>query len=360
MIVAFCIVKLLMKILKIVLPIVGGLIFLLYLLLSNGYVLQRDDNQESQSDDLPNDYQYSNNSPKQYSPLSSSDVEQVKTFIFFLGHARSGHSIVGSILDAHPHVILAHEAKLFVVLSADLSSKKPQYNNKSMILNALWNNSFHSSTLGLRTEEEKALKKGYSLSIDGLYQGTFVPPIQVIGDKSGGKTTALFMTKPLKWEQVFFKLKSALNIPIKVIHVIRNPYDNIATSILYKSKGIKVSSVKQSNKSYEVDVSVMEHYINKYFDFYRAIQMVKYKYNLNLLEVHGKDLIENPKATILSMCSFLGLSCSDNYLETCSSKLFKTESKTRHKLAWTKQLISVVQDSIMNFKSLKRYYSFDS
>ena len=56
----------------------------------------------------------------------------------------------------------------------------------------------------------------------------FVPPIQVIGDKNGGKTTALFMTKPLKWEQVFFKLKSVLNIPIKVIQVIRNPYGNIA------------------------------------------------------------------------------------------------------------------------------------
>ena len=348
-----------MKNLKIVLPIVGGLFFLLYLLLSNGYILQRGDNQESQSDHPPNDYQYSESSPKQYIPLSSSDVERVETFIFFLGHSRSGHSIVGSILDAHPHVILAHEAKLFIALSVDLSSRTLRYNNKSVIFNALWNNSFHSSTTGLRTREENALKKGYSLSIDGLYQGTFVPPIQVIGDKSGGKTTALFMTKPLMWDQVFFKLKSVLNIPIKVIQVIRNPYDNIATSVLYKSKGLQVTTVKQSNISVEVDDSVMRRCINRYFDFYKAVLLLKYKYNLNVLEVHGKDLIENPKVTILSMCSFLGLSCSDDYLETCSSKLFKTESKTRYKLAWTKELISVVQDSIMNFKSLKRYYSFD-
>ena len=352
-----------MKFLKAVIPIIGGLFLLLYLLISNGYVIQTGDNQESQSDRPSNDYQYSESTPsppKQYSPLSSSDVEQIKTFIFFLGHARSGHSIVGSILDAHPHVILAHEAKLFMVISADLSSKKPRYSNKSMIFNALWNNSFHSSTFGLRTEEQNALRKGYTLAIDGLYQGTFVQPIQVIGDKSGGKTTALFLTNPLKWEQVFFKLKSMLNIPIKVIHVIRNPYDNIATSLLYKSKGIKVSRVKQSNKSYKVDESILKHYIDKYFDFYQAIQNLKYKYNLNLLEIHGKDLIENPKTTILSMCNFLGLSCSNNYLETCSSKLFKTESKTRYKVAWTKEMISDVQDSIVNFKSLERYHSFDS
>ena len=49
------------------------------------------------------------------------------------------------------------------------------------------------------------------------------------------------------------------------------------------------------------------------------------------MAVHGKDLIEDPKATILSMCNFLGVSCSDDYLETCDSKIFKTESKTRYK-----------------------------
>ena len=346
-----------MRILKIVLPITGCLVFLLYFLL-NGYISRREDykfqNDNSRKIDI-----YSNSSTKQFSPLSSSDVERVETFIFFLGHARSGHSIVGSILDAHPHVILAHESKLFQTLTEDLSSKKPRYNNKSIIFNALWKNSFKSSMSGLRTEEKKALVKGYTLAINGLYQGTFVPPIRVIGDKNGGKTTGLFSAEPLKWKKVFLKLKSMLNIPIKVIHVIRNPYDNIATSVICQSR-LKVAKVKQNNKSLNVDVSVMKHCINKYFDRFQAIQQVKRKYDLNLLEVHGKDLIENPKVTILSMCDFLGLSCSDDYLEICSSKIFKTESKTRYKLTWTKKWISDVQDSIMNFKSLKRYHSFDS
>ena len=338
-----------MKYLKILLPVIGGFLFLLYLLLPNRYnhILQGEDNQESYS-------------LKKYVPLSNSDIEQVKTFIFFLGHARSGHSIVGSILDAHPHVILAHEAKLFQTLNEDLSNKKTHYENKSVIFNTLWNNSFRSSNSGLRTEEGKALRKGYSLSIDGLYQGTYIAPVQVIGDKNGGKTTALFMSKPSNWEQVFFKLKSIVNIPIKVIHVIRNPYDNIATSAIYRSKGLKITTVKQSNKSTEIDYSTMKRYIDKYFNFFEAIQQVKSKYHLNVLEVHGKDLIENPKATILSMCSFLEIQCSDNYIEICSNKLFKSESKTRYKLYWTKKSISTVQDHIMHFNSLKRYYSFDS
>ena len=340
-----------MKLLKTVLPITGCLFFILYLL-SSGYIPQKEENKLQ--------YHHNNSPRNQFSPLSTYDIEQIETFIFFLGHARSGHSIVGSILDAHPHVILAHEAKLFQTLGVDLSSEAPQYNNKSMIFNTLWRNSFNSSISGLRTEEHNAMRKGYSLSIDGLYQGSFVPPIQVIGDKNGGKTTALFYTEPLKWDQVFRKLKSLLHIPIKVIQVIRNPYDNIATSVLYKSKGVNVATVKHHNKSYEVDVDAMKHYTSRYFDFHEAIQQVKRKYDLTLLEVHGKDLIENPKATILSMCDFLGISCSDDYLETCSSKLFKTESKTRYKVVWSKELITTIQDSIMNFNSLKRYYSFDS
>ena len=88
--------------------------------------------------------------------------------------------------------------------------------------------------------------------------------------------------------------------------------------------------------------------------------MLRYKYNLNFMAVHGKDLIEDPKGTILSMCNFLGVSCFDDYLETCDSKIFKTESMTRYKIAWTKDMISTIQDYIMNFDSLKRYYSFDS
>ena len=116
-----------MKILKIALPVIGSLILLLYLLMSSGYTIQRETYQASQSDHSPNDCHCSSNSTKQFSPLSSSEVEQVKTFIFFLGHARSGHSIVGSILDAHPHIVLAHEAKLFMTMNADLSRKKPLY-----------------------------------------------------------------------------------------------------------------------------------------------------------------------------------------------------------------------------------------
>ena len=318
----------------------------------NEYIIQR--SKDNQGDDSSlNKF----SSLNEFIPLSSSDFKEVKTFVIFLGHQRSGHSIVGSLLDAHPHIILANEGRLFFKLDED----KPRYDDKLSIFNALWKNSIQSSNSGLRTEEQKALVKGYTLSIDGLYQGTFVPPVQVIGDKNGGQTTLMFLDDPSKWERLFFKLKSMLNnIPIKVIHVIRNPYDNIATEILYKSGGPKkTTKTKQYNITREIDLNKIKYYIDRYFTMFQAIQQMKSNYDLNYLEVHGKDLIENPKTILLSMCEFLGVSCSDDYLEICSNKMFKTESKTRYNLKWTNELLSDVQESIMKFDNLKRY-SFNS
>ena len=125
----------------------------------------------------------------------------------------------------------------------------------------------------------------------------------------------MFVDDPSKWEQIFFKLKSMLNdIPIKVIHVIRNPYDNIVTKVLYRSGGTKkTTAVKYNNITRMVNLDKMNYCVCEYFTMFQAIQQMKSKYDLDYLEVHGKDLIENPKNILLRMCEFLGVSCSDDY-----------------------------------------------
>ena len=41
--------------------------------------------------------------------LPQSVIDGVKTFVFFIGYARSGSSIVASFMDAHPHAVVSHE-----------------------------------------------------------------------------------------------------------------------------------------------------------------------------------------------------------------------------------------------------------
>ena len=173
--------------------------------------------------------------------LPQSVFDRVKTFIFFVGHPCSGHSIVGSLIDSHPHMVVSHEYTLFQKLSTgDLAPTKPE------IFNALWKRARAGAGIN-GTRSLNYHKKGYTLFVDGLYQGKYVDYIDVIGDKRGDCTIEMFINHPSDWLSVYSILRS-LNVTLKVIHVIRNPYDNIASLLFMFVSQTSLESIKQSNK----------------------------------------------------------------------------------------------------------------
>ena len=284
--------------------------------------------------------------------LPQSVIDHIKTFVFFLGHARSGHSIVGSLMDSHPHMVISHEYDLFRKLVNGFVAP-----NKSEIFNALWKNSKETVVKGLRAKYKS--KKGYTLYVDGLYQGKYVDHIDVIGDKRGGTTTELLTSYPDKWLKSFNILKS-FNLTMKVIYVIRNPFDNIATSVLYSTTSTQlVKNLKQSNTTVEVDSDTIENHIIYYFKLHEAIIHAKTTYNLDVIEIHSKNFISDPKGTLLKVCNNIGVNCSDNYLETCKKKIFSSESKTRLLIKWTDEQLQMIQQNINNYSNLNTY-NFDS
>ena len=296
------------------------------------------------------------NQKDKFIPLPQSVINGVKYFVFFVGHSHSGHSIVGSILDSHPHMVVAHESKLFVQLMDD----PERYNGKAAVFNELWNNSYSHNDHGVRSSIAHTPKnKGYSLQISGLYQGTYLSYIDVIGDKHAGKATSLFHHNSSEWNKAFLKLNSMLNIPFKVIYVIRNPFDNIASAQLYSTFNMRI--VRNSNKTFNYKYTSFVNKIDQHFTAHQAIMDAKKQYSLDLLEVHHKDFVEHPNATIAKLCNFLGIYCSDSYIQICEEKLFKTESKMRYKVEWTQDLISKVQSYILKYENMARYYNtFDT
>ena len=281
--------------------------------------------------------------------LPPSVIERVKTFVFFLGHGRSGHSIVASLLDSHPHIVISHEYGLFMQLSrGTVAPTKPE------IFNALWNKSVQSiSKGGVRNDGHK----GYTLRVDGLYAGSYMNHIDVIGDKKGYQTTSMLIEQADKWSYTYKILKS-LDVSLKVIHVIRNPYDNIATGALYQlPEGI--ADLKESNKTFKIDPAIMDSKIEMYFSLHKAIEEAEKKYDLDIIDVYGTDLILDSKGTLVRICNSLGVTCSNKYLETCSNKIYKTESKTRHRIEWTDDQLKKIQKKINKYDRL-RHYSFDS
>ena len=281
--------------------------------------------------------------------VPQSVIDRVKTFIFFVGHPCSGHSIVGSLMDSHPHMVISHEYTLFQKLSTGaLAPTKPD------IFNALWKtDQAVAGKYGIRSLNEK----GYTLFVDGLHQGKYVDYIDVIGDKRGDCTIEMFINRPNDWSSVYGILQS-LNVTLKVIHVIRNPYDNIASLLFMFESLTLVGDIKQSNKTHTFNSDRVLDWIRLYFQLHEGIVKAKKKYNLDIIEIHGKDLISDPKGTLLKLCNQLGVACSDDYLEMCSKKTYKTESRTRYLVKWTDEQLELIQQNIKKYSCLKGY-TFD-
>ena len=282
--------------------------------------------------------------------VPQSVIDRIKTFIFFVGHPCSGHSIIGSLIDSHPHMVVSHEYTLFRKLSTGaLAPTKPE------IFNALWKT---SQAAALKHGVRSINKKGYTLFVDGLYQGRYVDYIDVIGDKRGDCTIEMFIKTPSDWLSVYSILQS-LNVTLKVIHVIRNPYDNIASMLFMYTSRTPLGSIKQSNKTHTFNSDLVLDWIRVYFQLHEGIVKVKKEYNLDIIEIHGKDLILDPKGTLLKLCNQLGVACSDDYLEMCNKKAYKTESRTRYLVKWTDMQLKLIQQNIKKYSCLKGY-TFDS
>ena len=113
----------------------------------------------------------------------------------------------------------------------------------------------------------------------------------MISDKKGGGTGVMYVHNHYRFESTLDKLKSIVSLLIKVIHVIRNPYDNIATTVLFdyqSRKHVKITTLKSSDLALSFDPGIVMRIIEWHFKVYQAIEEMKVKYSLDVLEVHGK------------------------------------------------------------------------
>ena len=282
--------------------------------------------------------------------LPENATRSVQKFIFFIGYARSGHSIIGSILDAHPNVVIAHEYSLF----HQWLQMSEQEKNKGNLYSILYDNSCYNSHKGLR--RHNALKKGYTLHINGSWQGRFQDNIVLIGDKSGGMTTKTYKVHHKVMPRVYNEILTTVQVPVIAIHVVRNPFDNIATMLLFNNH---ISKKDVSTERPYSNLNGLSFQINSYFKQVESVVKMINELNLNVIEIHNSGLIKNPKRTIRRLCQQLELKCSKQYIDMCSSAIFKNKSRSRYLVTWTPSMINLVRIKSKSYPFLKDYSFFD-
>jgi hypothetical protein len=261
-------------------------------------------------------------------PLSHPNVEEtrrltadVDRYVTFVGYPRSGHSLVGSLLDAHKNMIIAHELDAMRMLERGAG--------KYAIWDAILQNSREFTDSGRQWQE-------YKYDVPGQWNGRF-EDLRVIGDKKGGRTTLRLGENP----ELLAKLQETMEVRCQFVHVVRNPFDNISTMA--------------NRGNLELTKAIHDYFL-------RCDYIVKLKPRIspeNWIDVRHESVIENPKQELLNLCSFVQQPTADDYLEACASIVFPSPKKTRHSAAWTPTLIKQVQNRIGDYYQLEGY-SFES
>ena len=285
--------------------------------------------------------------------LTKEVVNNVKKMLIFVGHQRSCHSIVGAIIDAHPNVIVAPKFNPFV----EYLDSPEELPTKEKLFQKFYDAAQHSMRAnGIRNKDSK----GYTLTVDGLYQGMFKDKVDVIGSIRAEPNSKTYTQNPEEFHTLFNMMHKKVGVPIYVIRVIRNPYDIIATGSLYAEHGHQeVVDLKKQQSEGKLKNRVhvdkqLEKFSRQYFTLLKGSEGVV-SLGHRHFDVSCEGLIANPKETIMDICDFLQLECSEDYITKCAAKVFPSKSSTRKIVEWPSDILKYIQTSAKDFPYLEEY-----
>ena len=282
------------------------------------------------------------NSPAEGEGLSKEVVDRVKKYVFFIGWPRSGHSIVASLLNAHPNMVVSNA---YSVRKKSNLSRQTKY----FTFNGIYEKSIPSINSDISSDI-----KGYTLEMKDSWQGKF-HQLQVIGEKIVGQDW-----KSEEYESKYKALAKMVGIPIRIICVVRNPFDVISTMLLYAEMEKKwkeklvAGEISETNKA-SFKSQPFDKVTQQFFRFAKGVKEHCTGNEGRAIIVHNVDLVHDPKDTMKQLCTFLEVECYEFYLQQCQEKVFSELSKSRKLVNWSQELINEVERKMKDYHFFDRY-----
>jgi hypothetical protein len=246
-----------------------------------------------------------------------SEFDRVRNFCLFIGYPRSGHSLVGAMLNAHRHAVISHELDASQLILGGCSRNELY---ARILARAAWFN--------LRGN-----RSNYRYQIPNRWQGRF-ESLRVIGDKRVG-TAALSVAENL---DLLDRLRALIGVPLRLVHVVRNPYDNIAAIARWHRLTLDES-------------------IAFYFSHFQTTgNLAVLSDPAHVHTIYHEDLVRAPEATLANLCTFLGLTHDAQYLAECSSVVFARPTQPRRRSEWSAAQLADVERRARPFEFLVRYH----
>jgi sulfotransferase family protein len=247
--------------------------------------------------------------------------ERVQTFCCFVGHNKSGTSMLGALLDAHAEIVLADEVDALRYVDAGFGRDEL----------------FHVLERGARSEARKGRVTArrlvpYSYAVPGQYQGRSVAP-RVVGDSTSGTSTRRLGADPGLLEQC---ARLMPGVDVRLIQVIRNPFDPISAMMVRGKR-------------------TFENAIDHYFTACNALLDIRRRAGASLLPVRYEDFVADPVGGLRAVCGFVGVAADDDYLQACAAIIRPVPDRSRDMVAWDQPWIGRVERRIDEFDFLAGY-----
>ena len=272
----------------------------------------------------------------------------VERFLLTIGYNRSGSSLIGQLLNAHPEIVVAHELYILQKLRALRFVPTPSRRGRA-------------TRLILERDRETAREtsyrqSGYSYAVNGLSQGRH-SRLRVIGDK--GSVSASNMLAGASGAKELDRLLRHVRAEVRFLFTIRNPYDVLASRRLNRlryDEGADIPTLRgyapaDSERPLirEEDASWL---LGVTEDVSRSLAAIP---EGRALPVRYEDFIASPKETLRRICAFLDVGAGEKYLDACAAFTLSTPHRTRLKARWPDDRIAQVAAAIAEYPWLAGY-----
>lgn len=281
-----------------------------------------------------------------YKSLSKYSLRKVQKFVLVVGNGGTLDGLLGTMLNAHPHAVVAPLPKLLFSLGE--SAHELGEEEQLLFYNQISRYAFSRAHMLLHESEKHGGSSDdwrYGI-IPNMYAGVYEGHINIIGLDVGVSFADVGAHSVDMIDHAIKSLFALINVPIVVLHEIENPFDSI--SLL----ACKMFLTNQSMSEAEV----LDKAMNKYFSSMELLSKFQEMHSyIKFFHIHVSDLEDKPVKAIQSVCHQLGVFCSDDYTLGSAHMLLKKEQDYRMLINWSDKIVKKIQMGIAQFAYLHRY-----
>ena len=274
--------------------------------------------------------------------------------VLTIGINRSGSSLLGYLLTAHPNIVIADEIQHPIETNkiwedGGINYLKEQYNGAfnylfSKILDVdrlryQYGKKISTSSLHTKMQQKNVIKRNFKRNeryvlVPNQYQGRF-ERLKVIGVKASHENT-LALLKNNTLVNLRRRLKKR-DIKLKFLFTVRNPYDLTARMLIANSFTAEKTARTFPNHCKQPE------------DLLKRID------SQDVFVNRHEDMCRDPRRQLSRLCDFLEVPIPDGYTEDCASRVVQEQHKSRLDIDWSPQLKQTVARAIEKYDFLSGY-----